>query len=64
MTQLDPDALVAEMTGWRRDLHAHPEFGFAEARMMMRNGSGEELVEARKRQRGLAPSEFDKDQGM
>jgi len=32
MTQLDPDALVAEMTGWRRDLHAHPEFGFEEAR--------------------------------
>lgn len=26
-----PD-LVAEMTAWRHDLHAHPEFGFEEAR--------------------------------
>lgn len=29
---LDHDALVAEMTTWRRDLHAHPEFGFEETR--------------------------------
>ncbi|HEV7256513.1 MAG TPA: M20 aminoacylase family protein [Bosea sp. (in: a-proteobacteria)] len=32
MTTPDTDALVAEMTAWRRDLHAHPEFGFEEAR--------------------------------
>ncbi|AOO84964.1 amidohydrolase [Bosea vaviloviae] len=32
MTMLDPDALVAEITAWRRDLHAHPEFGFEETR--------------------------------
>ena len=24
--------LIAEMTAWRRDLHAHPEFGFEEKR--------------------------------
>jgi hippurate hydrolase len=29
---LDPSALVQEMTAWRRDLHAHPEFGFEERR--------------------------------
>ena len=28
----DLDALQREMTGWRRDLHRHPEFGFAETR--------------------------------
>jgi amidohydrolase len=32
MVELDPDALKREMTGWRRDLHAHPEFGFEEKR--------------------------------
>ena len=32
MPQIDPDKLVAEMTEWRRDLHAHPEFGFEECR--------------------------------
>lgn len=32
MTMPDHDALVAEMTIWRRDLHAHPEFGFEERR--------------------------------
>lgn len=32
MTTLDHDALVTAMTGWRRDLHAHPEFGFEETR--------------------------------
>src|SRR6478609_4492073 len=32
MTTLDPNALEREMTGWRRDLHAHPEFGFEEKR--------------------------------
>jgi len=30
MTKID--SLVAEMTGWRRDLHRHPEFGFEERR--------------------------------
>ena len=30
MTELDP--LKREMTAWRRDLHAHPEFGFEEKR--------------------------------
>ncbi|MEP9373602.1 M20 aminoacylase family protein [Mesorhizobium sp. KR1-2] len=29
---VDKDALVGEMTAWRRDLHAHPEFGFEEER--------------------------------
>ncbi|WP_262298366.1 M20 aminoacylase family protein [Microvirga sesbaniae] len=29
---MDPDALRREMTAWRRDLHAHPEFGFEETR--------------------------------
>ncbi|SEM55689.1 hippurate hydrolase [Bosea lupini] len=29
---IDLDKLVQEMTGWRRDLHAHPEFGFEETR--------------------------------
>ena len=28
----DLDALHREMTAWRRDLHAHPEFGFGERR--------------------------------
>ncbi|MER9405062.1 amidohydrolase [Mesorhizobium caraganae] len=32
MAELDRDALRREMTGWRRDLHAHPEFGFEEKR--------------------------------
>lgn len=32
MAELDRDALIREMTGWRRDLHAHPEFGFEEKR--------------------------------
>jgi hippurate hydrolase len=29
---LDLNALEQEMTAWRRDLHAHPEFGFEEKR--------------------------------
>ncbi|PCK85720.1 amidohydrolase [Rhizobium sophoriradicis] len=29
---IDIDALKTEMTAWRRDLHAHPEFGFEEKR--------------------------------
>ncbi|PSJ63088.1 M20 aminoacylase family protein [Pseudaminobacter soli (ex Li et al. 2025)] len=29
---VDKNALVGEMTAWRRDLHAHPEFGFEEKR--------------------------------
>jgi hippurate hydrolase len=29
---VDLEALQLEMTGWRRDLHAHPEFGFDEKR--------------------------------
>lgn len=29
---LDENSLVDEMTNWRRDLHAHPEFGFEERR--------------------------------
>ncbi|KFC63288.1 N-acetyl-L,L-diaminopimelate deacetylase [Bosea sp. LC85] len=32
MTTLDQNTLEREMTGWRRDLHAHPEFGFEEKR--------------------------------
>ncbi|MDH4988607.1 M20 family metallopeptidase [Aminobacter anthyllidis] len=32
MAALDQKNLVAEMTAWRRDLHAHPEFGFEEKR--------------------------------
>jgi hippurate hydrolase len=28
----DLSALEREMTAWRRDLHAHPEFGFEEKR--------------------------------
>ncbi|TRC95545.1 amidohydrolase [Mesorhizobium sp. WSM4303] len=32
MAELDRGALKREMTGWRRDLHAHPEFGFEEKR--------------------------------
>ena len=32
MPPVDPEALQAEMTAWRRDLHAHPEFGFEERR--------------------------------
>ena len=32
MAALDHEALIAEMTAWRRDLHAHPEFGFEEKR--------------------------------
>ena len=30
MAKLDHDALQDEMTGWRRQLHANPEFGFEE----------------------------------
>ena len=29
---MDLDALERDMTGWRRDLHAYPEFGFEEKR--------------------------------
>lgn len=29
---IDRDALQTEMTAWRRDLHAYPEFGFEETR--------------------------------
>ena len=29
---IDLDTLVQDMTAWRRDLHAHPEFGFEEQR--------------------------------
>lgn len=29
---IDRQALQVEMTGWRHDLHSHPEFGFEEAR--------------------------------
>jgi amidohydrolase len=32
VSSLDQDALVREMTAWRHDLHAHPEFGFEESR--------------------------------
>ncbi|MCA0027262.1 MULTISPECIES: M20 aminoacylase family protein [unclassified Mesorhizobium] len=32
MAKIDLDALKQEMTGWRRDLHAHPEFGLEEKR--------------------------------
>ncbi|TPN01436.1 M20 aminoacylase family protein [Mesorhizobium sp. B2-1-3A] len=32
MAELDLETLKREMTGWRRDLHAHPEFGFEEKR--------------------------------
>ncbi|RAZ72632.1 M20 aminoacylase family protein [Mesorhizobium atlanticum] len=32
MARLDLEALHREMTAWRRDLHAHPEFGFEEKR--------------------------------
>ncbi|TPJ76075.1 M20 aminoacylase family protein [Mesorhizobium sp. B2-6-2] len=32
MAELDQQALHSEMTAWRRDLHAHPEFGFEEQR--------------------------------
>jgi hippurate hydrolase len=32
MAELDREALKREMTGWRRDLHTHPEFGFEEKR--------------------------------
>lgn len=32
MADIDLHALEAEMTAWRRDLHAHPEFGFEENR--------------------------------
>jgi len=32
MAALDQNTLVAEMTTWRRGLHAHPEFGFEEKR--------------------------------
>ncbi|WP_158813084.1 amidohydrolase [Methylocapsa sp. S129] len=32
MAKLDLDALAKEMTEWRHDLHAHPEFGFEEKR--------------------------------
>jgi amidohydrolase len=29
---LDRNALLADLVAWRRDLHAHPEFGFEESR--------------------------------
>ncbi|QKC99797.1 M20 aminoacylase family protein [Mesorhizobium sp. NZP2298] len=32
MADLDRETLKREMTAWRRDLHAHPEFGFEEKR--------------------------------
>ncbi len=32
MAERDPETLKREMTGWRRDLHANPEFGFEEKR--------------------------------
>ncbi|OBQ59988.1 M20 aminoacylase family protein [Mesorhizobium erdmanii] len=32
MAELNLEALKREMTAWRRDLHAHPEFGFEEKR--------------------------------
>jgi amidohydrolase len=32
MAKLDLDRLTQEMTEWRHDLHAHPEFGFEETR--------------------------------
>ncbi|ESY85559.1 amidohydrolase [Mesorhizobium sp. LNHC220B00] len=32
MAEIDRDVLKLEMTGWRHDLHAHPEFGFEEER--------------------------------
>lgn len=32
MAELDRETLKREMTAWRRDLHAHPEFGFEEKR--------------------------------
>lgn len=32
MAELDSETLKREMTAWRRDLHAHPEFGFEEKR--------------------------------
>ncbi|TPK66718.1 amidohydrolase [Mesorhizobium sp. B2-4-19] len=32
MAELDPETLKRQMTNWRRDLHAHPEFGFEEKR--------------------------------
>jgi amidohydrolase len=32
MAKLDLDRLTQEMTAWRHDLHAHPEFGFEETR--------------------------------
>ncbi|TSE03256.1 amidohydrolase [Mesorhizobium intechi] len=32
MAERDPETLKREMTDWRRDLHAHPEFGFEEKR--------------------------------
>jgi hippurate hydrolase len=43
--------LVAEMTAWRRDLHAHPEFGFEERRTsgkvaaLLRSFGGLEVTE-------------------
>src|ERR1700722_1145608 len=43
---LDQNTLVDEMTEWRRDLHAHPEFGFEERRTAA-------LVAAKLREFGL-----------
>src|ERR671913_774765 len=43
---LDLNALQQDMTAWRRDLHAHPEFGFEEKRTSA-------LVAAKLREFGL-----------
>ena len=32
MAELDREDLHREMTAWRHELHAHPEFGFEEKR--------------------------------
>ena len=46
MTPLDTITLETEMTAWRHDLHAHPEFGFEERRTSA-------FVEAKLREFGL-----------
>ena len=35
----DLSALERDMTAWRRDLHAHPEFGFEEERRITAPGT-------------------------